>query len=324
MSHSEAAIGVGSWIVCSIGMMVFNKLAVTAMPLECTLVAMQMAFCVIAMLVFCWQSLHVGSTRDLLRWCLVVPLYAGMLLTSILALKHAPMTLVVTFRALSPLLSLAIERFYPEPIRVSPVMVGSILAMLVGTALYVSEMPNSDWSGVQWAVANIFFAVGDRLLQRLMLAKDQCPVDMSKTAITLVNNLAGALLLIVAAALHGELGEVAGAFKTMDVWGGFAVASSCVVGVGISYTGIWAQSLISATSFLVLVNANKFVIIFIEVLAMHKDPLGRRQIAGAVLTIAAGAAYGKARELLESSQSKASDNERQPLMKDTACAAKAV
>merc|ERR1719150_114841 len=163
MVYSEVVIGVGSWIACSIGMLLFNKLAVMAMPLACTLVAMQMAFCVIAMLVFCRQSLHVGSMRDLLRWCSVVPLYAGMLLTSILALKHAPMTLVVTFRALSPLLSLAIERFYPEPIRVSPGMVASIGVMLLGTALYVSEMPSSDWSGVQWAVANIIFATADRL-----------------------------------------------------------------------------------------------------------------------------------------------------------------
>jgi len=324
MSFSETGMGVGSWTICSIGMMVFNKLAITAMPLECTLVAMQMAFCVVAMLVFCWQSLHVGSMRDLARWCLVVPAYAGMLLTSILALKHAPMTLVVTFRALSPLLSLGIERFYPEPIRVNPGMIASIIAMLLGTALYVSEMPTSDWSGVQWAVANIFFATGDRLLQRLMLAKDQYPVDMSKTAITLVNNLAGALLLIFAAWLHGEFGDIASAITAMDIWGGITVASSCIVGVGISYTGIWAQSLISATSFLVLVNANKFVIIFLEVLAMHKAPLGRWQVIGALLTISAGATYGKARELLQVPQSKTVDNERQPLVKDTACTAKSV
>mmetsp|Transcript_111726 Transcript_111726/g.222096 ORF Transcript_111726/g.222096 Transcript_111726/m.222096 type:complete len:323 (-) Transcript_111726:36-1004(-) len=322
MSYSETVVGVGSWIACSIGMMVFNKLAITAMPLECVLVATQMAFCVIAML-FCWQSLHVGSMRDLLRWCLVVPAYSGMLLTSILALKYAPMTLVVTFRALSPLLSLAIERFYPEPLRISLGMVASMAAMVLGTAFYVSEMPTSNWSGVQWAVANIFFAVADRLLQRLMLAKDQYPVDMSKTAITLVNNLAGALLLIVAAWLHGELGRVPGVFTVMDMWGGIAVASSCIVGVGISYTGIWAQSLISATSFLVLVNANKFVIIFIEVLAMHnkKRPLGWWQIIGAVITVAAGAAYGKASEI---QARKTHNNERQPLVKDTAYTAKAV
>mmetsp|Transcript_111727 Transcript_111727/g.222099 ORF Transcript_111727/g.222099 Transcript_111727/m.222099 type:complete len:323 (-) Transcript_111727:36-1004(-) len=322
MSYSETVVGVGSWIACSIGMMVFNKLAITAMPLECVLVATQMAFCVIAML-FCWQSLHVGSMRDLLRWCLVVPAYSGMLLTSILALKYAPMTLVVTFRALSPLLSLAIERFYPEPLRISLGMVASMAAMVLGTAFYVSEMPTSNWSGVQWAVANIFFAVADRLLQRLMLAKDQYPVDMSKTAITLVNNLAGSLLLTVAACLHGEFGRVPGALAAMDMWGGIAVASSCIVGVGISYTGIWAQSLISATSFLVLVNANKFVIIFIEVLAMHnkKRPLGWWQIIGAVITVAAGAAYGKASEI---QARKTHNNERQPLVKDTAYTAKAV
>jgi len=316
-------IGVGSWIACSIGMMVFNKLAVMAFPPACTLVAMQMAFCVLAMLVFCRRSLHVGSMRDVLKWCFVVPLYAGMLLTSILALKHAPMTLVVTFRALSPLVSLCIERFYPAPIRVSPGMVSAIGVMLLGTALYISEMPSSDWSGVEWAVANIFFAVGDRLLQRLLLAKDQCPVDMSKTAITLVNNLSGGLLMIVAAWLHGELGEATAALKQMDIMGGMVVATSCVVGVGISYTGIWAQSLISATSFLVLVNVNKFVIILLEVLAIHKKPLGPRQILGALLSIAGGAAYGKVRELLEvEQQGKARNSERQPLVKDGSYMAK--
>merc|ERR1712008_496619 len=102
-------------------------------------------------------------------WCLVVPLYAGMLLTSVLALKNAPMTLVITLRGLSPVLSLFIERFYPEPIRVTPGMVASICAMLIGTAFYISEInKNEDWSGALWAVANMFFAVGDRSLQRLL------------------------------------------------------------------------------------------------------------------------------------------------------------
>merc|ERR1719262_621316 len=100
-----------------------------------------MAVAVIFLTVFCWSSIHIGSIRDVLRWSLIAPFFTGMLLTSILALKHAPMSLVVTFRAISPLVSLLIERFYPEPIRVSPGMVVSIAAMLLGTALYVSEMP---------------------------------------------------------------------------------------------------------------------------------------------------------------------------------------
>merc|ERR1712014_79733 len=97
---------------------------------------------------------------------------------------------------------------------------------------------------------------------------------------------------------------------------------------GISYTGIWVQSLISATSFLVLVNANKFAIIFLEAyilphwclqkpghhgISSHhgeitsgcpdgifkgKD-LSNMQILGAVVSIIGGIFYGKAREWAE-------------------------
>merc|ERR1712032_1095821 len=64
--------------------------------------------------------------------------------------------------------------------------------------------------------------------------------------------------------MKNEFREIPAAFATLDRMGITWVVLSCVVGVSISYCGIWAQSLISATSFLVLVNTNKFVIIFIE------------------------------------------------------------
>merc|ERR1719393_385025 len=125
----EVLMGVGSWAVCSVGMMVTNKIAIGLFPMECTLVAMQMLATVIAML-FTWQSLHFGSAWDVMRWMMVVPFFSGMLLTSILALKSSPMSLVITFRAFSPLVALAIERFYPHPVRISFGMLASITVML--------------------------------------------------------------------------------------------------------------------------------------------------------------------------------------------------
>merc|ERR1719440_1216818 len=178
------------------------------------------------------------------------------------------MTLVVVFRVLSPLFSLMIERLYPNPLRISSAMVVSIVIMFVGAACYVAQMPRSNIAGIGWVFLNIFFAVGDRLLQRLMLAKDQQPVDISKTGVTLLNNLEGLVPLLVVAALKNEFREIPAAFAGLTGTGIFWVCASCVVGVAISYCGIWAQSLISATSFLVLVNTNKFVIIFIEAYAM--------------------------------------------------------
>jgi hypothetical protein len=314
LNLGETAIAVGSWMVCSIGMMLFNKFAIKAFPVECTLVALQMGVTVVAMLLFCFRSIKIGSFYDVLRWTMVVPFFTGMLLSSILALKFAPMSLVVVFRTLSPMASLLIERFYPDPLRISFPMLGSIATMAAGAALYTSAMKRSALGGIGWVFLNIFFAVGDRLLQRLMLAKDQSPVDISKTGITLLNNLEGMLPLVVVMGIKNEFSEIPEAVAQLSAAGVTWVILSCLVGVAISYTGIWAQSLISATSFLVLVNANKFVIIFVEAFCLKTKTLMPIQVVGAIVTILGGVLYGKAREALEAEGNKSAKAETEPLV----------
>jgi len=175
----------------------------------------------------------------------------------------------------------------------------SIGVMLLGTALYTFQMPNTEWTGVQWVLLNNFFAIGDRLLQRLMLAKDQNPVDISKTAVSLLNNLEGLVPLLIVAWCKHEFSATPAAIDALTPSGWFYVISSCFVGTGISYTGIWAQSLISATSFLVLVNTNKFLIIFIEAFVLKHKVVTYLQGLGAIITVCAGVLYGKAREAIE-------------------------
>jgi len=296
---AEMMTGVSSWVVCSVGMLVFNKLAVTAFPLVCSLVALQLGFTAFAMVVCCWHSLHVGSSRDLLRWLTVVPFFTGMLLTSMFALRNASMTTVVTFRAVSPLVAMAVERFYPNPLRVTSSILACIVCMIVGAMIYAHSMESSDRGAIGWLLLNNFFAIGDRLLQRLMLAKDQNPVDISKTGVTLINNGFALVPLAIAAAIHGEFSEWGATVALMNTADFIWVAASCVVSVGISYTGVWAQSLISATSFLVLINANKFFIIFLEAFVMGTKSMSGIQMFGAVIAIMASVAYGKAREYAE-------------------------
>jgi len=295
----QVTLGIGCWMLFSIGMMVFNKLAIHAFPAECTLVAFQMASTVVAMLVFCWRSIRIGSWRDAAQWSLVVPFYTGLTLTSVLALKYAPMSLVVVFRVLAPLASLMVERFYPEPMIVDKWTILSIGVMFAGAAMYSVVMETTSWRQIGWVLLNIFFAVCDRLLQRLMLARDQCPVDISKTGVNLLNNLEGLIPLVVVAAIKNEAAQISSIFHNLTPEGVVWVALSCIFGIGISYTGVWAQTMISATSFLVLVNANKFVVILIEVLYMRAHVLQPVQIAGAVITIVGGVCYGKARQRLE-------------------------
>ena len=59
------------------------------------------------------------------------------------------------------------------------------------------------WSGEVGCLLNSAIAVVDRLLQRLLLSKEQCPVDISKTGITLINNVVGLLPIGLAIYLKG-------------------------------------------------------------------------------------------------------------------------
>jgi hypothetical protein len=300
-SAGECLIAMNIWVFCSVGMMVFNKLSIQAFPLECTLVAVQMGFTVLVLLIFCWNSLHIGSRYDLLRWLRIAPLFAGVLLTSVLALKEAPMSLVVVFRCLAPLFAVGIERFYPNPLIVTPTMVMLMGLMVLGALMYVHDLPSHAFAGIGWVLLNNVFAVGDRLMQRLMLAADQHPVDISKTGCALLNNLFGLIPLFVVVLCKGEYHNFAPAVThlTEDPMGVMWVALSCVVGVAIAYSGIWLQSMISATSFLVLATACKFLVILIEVFVMGTKTLTLLQFQGASVTIFAGVAYGKVRERME-------------------------
>jgi len=158
-------------------------------------------------------------------------------------------------------------------------------------------MPEDHFNGVCWAMLNNFLAVGDRLLQRLMLSKDQSPVDISKTGVTFLNNSLGCIPIFLAAYLTSEFDTVPSAMHELDTQGWVLVVLSCIVSVGICYTGIWVQSLITATSFLVLVNASKFGVIFLEAYVMKEKTLQPMQVLGSCTTILAGIAYGKAPEL---------------------------
>ena len=200
----------------SVGMLLFNKLAVQAFPLECSLVWVQLFFAAFFMLIFGFPYLHIGSMRDFLRWCMVVPCFTGMLMTSILALKSAPMSLVIVLRSASPLFSLFIERFYPEPLRISGPMVGAILVMMAGAVMYVSQLHAEHWEGIGWVMLNSVVAVCDRLLQRLLLSKDQHPVDISKTGITVINNMMGLIPVGIAAYFMGEVNQVPQAFANLS------------------------------------------------------------------------------------------------------------
>eukprot|EP00930_Biecheleria_cincta_P026901 TRINITY_DN1890_c0_g1_i1.p1 TRINITY_DN1890_c0_g1~~TRINITY_DN1890_c0_g1_i1.p1 ORF type:complete len:330 (+),score=51.66 TRINITY_DN1890_c0_g1_i1:113-1102(+) len=288
-----------SFCFCSVGMLYYNKVAISAFPLQCTLVAGQMMFAVLVVLVFGWPWLRIGSARDALRWMLVTPTFTGMLLTSVLALKYSPMSCIVVFRGLSPLGTLVLEQFYPHPVKITTRMWQSMIVMVVGTALYVVHMPARHMTGMWWAILNSSVAVADRLIQRYLLSQDK--VDVSKMGLTLLSNLYSFPVVLGLAFALGEFPQVHDYVPFLRFYDQYCILVSCFIGLGISFCGIWAQSLMTATSFLVLINANKFVIIGVEALGGQRA-LTWMQIVGTMATIIAACVYTHEREMADESE----------------------
>lgn len=97
--------------------------------------------------------------------------------------------------------------------------------------------------GVGWVFLNSAIAVADRLLQRLLLSKDQKPVDISKSGITFINNAIGMIPVGLAAYWKGEVQQLPVVFATLSSWDQVYILLTCHIGLSICYTGIWAQFL---------------------------------------------------------------------------------
>eukprot|EP00441_Pelagodinium_beii_P018921 CAMPEP_0197656890 /NCGR_PEP_ID=MMETSP1338-20131121/43840_1 /TAXON_ID=43686 ORGANISM="Pelagodinium beii, Strain RCC1491" /NCGR_SAMPLE_ID=MMETSP1338 /ASSEMBLY_ACC=CAM_ASM_000754 /LENGTH=324 /DNA_ID=CAMNT_0043233111 /DNA_START=44 /DNA_END=1018 /DNA_ORIENTATION=- len=295
----EMYAAVSCWMACSISMMLANNAVVSFFPQACLLSALQLFFTVSVLGLFFPLTIYFGSTHDVLRWSRVIPFFSGMLVTSFLALQHASMTLIVIFRSLSPIFALILERFLPHPVQISPKLMGYMALMISGTVMYVKELEGHGSKGIMWVLINVTCAVIERTLQRSMLAKDQYPVDISKTGCIIISNLGSLPVLALAAYLTGEFSELPTTITKMQARDSAMLLISCALGCGISYTGTWAQSKISATTFLMLVVLSKFSIIFIEATALQLVELSPLQTAGAMLTIFASIGYSRERQLIE-------------------------
>merc|ERR1719231_65460 len=78
-----------------------------------------------------------------------------------------------------------------------------------------------------------------------------------------------------------------------EAWGGLStrgaamIALSCLNGLAISYAGLRVQQLVTATTFMVLTNVNKVLVVLFGVLALG-DPITPLSSLGVAVAIGAG------------------------------------
>merc|ERR1712166_759963 len=173
----------------------------------------------------------------------------------------------------------------------------SLLYILVGVVIYLSVDVGVGTStvGMGFVLLNMIAAVVERLMQRKLLVLE--PVDLSKTAMLLLNNAFAIIPVAIAVpfaptSINGEQ-----EYNEYNAWSRllfvdyFLLVLSCIIGVAIGWTALNAQSYLTATSMLVITNMNKVVVVVISIMFMG-EAKSWLAILGLTIAISGGVWYG--------------------------------
>eukprot|EP00954_Amorphochlora_amoebiformis_P011841 925031-Amorphochlora_amoeboformis.AAC.1 len=310
----DIVLSVVAFMAASAGMAIANKMAVSALKLPMLLVGIQCGV-TLGILIPAYKTIRLGSLMDKTRWFPVSILFVGMLATSMVAYQFCTLGTVVVIRMVSPLLGLLVEiSFNRAKFIASPHTFASLAVIMAGVILYAifQKGIGAEVIGIIFMLANMFIATGERLAQRYLMAEN--PVDISDTGLMLYNNSVCALAMPLMMFFFGEWKNLDNFSNVTPAGWGF-IAWSCLCGACISYTAFRAQRRISATSFLVIVNMNKFVVVAygIIVLGESYQPLAG---VGTALALLGGAYYSWDRSQLKKKKQVTPKTEAQQAAED--------
>ena len=207
------------------------------------------------------------------------------------AAQHVRVGTFVVVRNVAPIITLFAENaMHPESApRTDLYTVGALSCIALGILFYEIHDLGGSALGLGLLLLNMAVASLERLLQRRLLAVDV--VDVSKPGMMLLNNGIGFVLTaIVAAFVPGEYGRLSAIFTENTDSRALYVCASAVVAVGISSTGLWFQSHVTATTFMVAGGACKGLLV-VAGIAFFADTAQPAAVLGAVASLVASFAY---------------------------------
>merc|ERR1719188_888775 len=220
-----------------------------------------MAFAGAVILLMEFRKMSFTRYMDLLRWSVVPLAFAGMLATSMWAMREASLPAVLILKNFLPIVSFAAEKaLFDTPLSVTKSMIFSLLLTFAGTVLYGFADASVTNLGKLLVVVNCGFTLADRLVQTyyLKLSKD---FTLSVPLCMLLNNTLGVVPILALAYASGEMPQwgavVAQAESATWLW--VVLSSGC--GACLGYVGLKTQQLVSGTTVLVLQNFNKVLLL---------------------------------------------------------------
>jgi len=326
--HGKVFLLCMTWASMSVGMQVLNKMLVDHLQAPALVSVAQMWIAVVLVGIPSYKELLDAPKRQLLIWLIVPVFFAAMLCTSCYTYQYMSLSFCTVIRNMTPLIVLPIERTLmpaDKCPKLSSMVLISMFLMLVGIVMYGEGIGHVSIIGCIFAFTNMIIAVSDRLVQRRLLTTE-C-TGLASSVCTVMNNAFGSIpALLLAGATH-QISDMASPEHRAS-WTDPRVltllALSGAIGIGICYLGFECQREITATSFFVLQNFSKVVVIVCGV-TFFGDPIrSPLAVAGLVLSIGGSFCYGRAQMSLQEQAAKEQRLSRGRLSSEAPAAQKAV
>jgi len=278
------------YMATSSTMSIANKMAVGALGAPLFLVTIQ-SVAVLVLLIPAYKTIQMGTPEDSLRWLPVSLLFIGMLITSMISYKHCSLGTLVVIHMGAPIVAVIAETILSATFQLSAHTCAALAIILAGVVFYAAFQHgiSGEVYGIIAALLNMGIGTTEHVVQRLLMVETP-NFGMSDTGILLYNSAVacvGSLLLSVG---FGELRHLKDHGPDITSAGYVFIALSCLCAPCIGYMAIRAQRRISATSFLVITNLDKIIVVTfgIVVLAESYEPMA---CVGAFLALFGGAYY---------------------------------
>jgi len=301
-AHGKVFLLCMTWASMSVGMQVLNKTLVSKLQAPALISVGQMWIAVVLVGIPSYKELLDAPRSQLLIWLIVPLFFAAMLCTSCYTYQYMSLSFYTVIRNMTPLVVLPAERaLMPADTgpKLSPMVIVSMVVMLGGTLMYGGGIGHVSVIGIIFAVTNMILAVSDRLIQRRLLTTD-CS-GLASSVCTVMNNALGSIpALLLAGATHqiADMVSPENRASWTDPRILTLLALSGAIGIGICYLGFECQRAITATSFFVLQNFSKVVVVVCGV-TFFGDPITPPAVAGLALSIGGSFSYGRAQMSLQ-------------------------
>jgi hypothetical protein len=273
-------------------MMLGNKLAVSSLPLPCTLVIIQ-AIGTLALLGFFRSSLEAIRIDIAKQWLPIAVLFTLMLFTSLQSFVYVNVSTVLIFRNVGAIFTTIVEYFVRGEL-VTAEIVASEITIVLGAMMYGWGTANFSWTGFWWIMANVAAQVAYGVLVKHHMDKKPHFKEMSKFTMSLYNNTLAIPMLALVLLVQGEHYRMQAALGEVSPLGWFWIVVTCGLGFMISTSGFGLQKLVSATTFLVVNNVTKFLNILLGIVFLQDTISAGTDGLGCCIAILAGVWYSSA------------------------------